>query len=197
MIFINDEPGGEASGRAIELAPGEYTVRAEKEGFDDCTEKIVLQGGDEKHITLKLDTVMGALEVVTRPAGTAVFLDGKLIGRSKPDPANPKISEVLRIPNIRQGEHTITITHKRAKFPKGGKRTVKVNVEKGKTARVDQIELWVPDVKILLKDGRVEEGRFLYYHADKSIHYQPRPGMGVTIRKELIRSVEKLPVEDE
>ena len=196
-LFINDEPRGEATGRAIELSPGEYTVRAEKEGFDDSTEKIVRRGGDVKRLTLTMDTVLGALEIVTRPAGVAVFLDGKLWGRSKPDPANPKISEVLRIPNVRQGEHTVTITHKRAKFPKGGSCTVKVNVEKGKTARVDQIELWVPDVKILLKDGRVEEGRFLYYHADKSIHYQPRPGMGVTIRKELIRSVEKLPVEDE
>ena len=148
-------------------------------------------------LVLMIVRAQGALEIVTRPAGVAVFLDGKLVGRSKPDASNPKISEVLRIPDIRQGEHTVTITHKRAKFPKGGRCTVKVNVEKGKTARVDQIELWVPDVKILLKDGRVEEGRFLYYHADKSIHYQPRPGMGVTIRKELIRNVEKLPVEDE
>lgn len=196
-VFINGEPRGEAAGTAFELPPGEYVVRAEKSGFNEVSEKIVLGGGEVKRLTLTLDTVMGALEIVTRPAGVAVFVDGKLIGRSKPDPANPKLSEVMRIPNIRQGEHSVTISHKRAKWPRGGSQTVSVNVVKGKTARVDRIELWVPDVKILLKDGRVEEGRFLYYHPDKSIHYQPRPGMGVTVRKELIRDVEKLPVEDE
>ncbi|MBR2364559.1 MAG: PEGA domain-containing protein [Lentisphaeria bacterium] len=196
-LFINGDSKGKADGRSIELPPGKYSVLVRRDGFDDTVKDVVLNAGETIQLNMDLDTLMGALEIVTRPAGVAVWVDNKLIGRSKPDPANPKYSEVLRVPNVRQGRHSVTIVHKRAKWNKDGKRTVYVNVEKGKTARVEQIELWVPDIKILLKDGRVEEGRFLYYQPDGSVHYQPRPGMGITRRKELVQSVEKLPIEDE
>ncbi|MBO5761203.1 MAG: PEGA domain-containing protein [Lentisphaeria bacterium] len=197
-LFINDTPKGDANGDPVALEAGRYTIRVEKDGFDDTVEDIVLKGGEKKKLTLRMDTVMGALEIVTKPAGVAVFVDGKLVGRSKADPANPKISGVLRVENLRRGKHTVTVTHKRAKRPRGGRLSVEIEVKKGETTRVDQhqLKLWVPDIKILMKSGEVREGIFLYNQPDGSLHYEPRPGMGVTLKKELIRKVEKLPVED-
>lgn len=195
-LFINDAPRGVANGEAIALEAGKYTIRSEKAGFDDAVEEIELKGGEKKSLTLQMDTVMGALEIVTKPAGVAVFVDGKLVGRSKADPANPKFSAVMKLTNMRRGEHTVTITHKRAKYPRGGILTRKVVVKKGETTRVDQLELWVPDIKITRTDGRVMEGKFLYEQPDKSIHFQQSPGMNMTLKKEYIWKVEKLPVED-
>lgn len=195
-LYINDVPRGDANGSAITLEPGKYKVRVEKDGFDDDVQEIVLRGGEKKHLTMKLDTVMGALEIFTRPAGVSVFVDGKLVGRSKPDPANPKFSEVVRVSNLRQGKHTVTIAHKRARKPRSGKLTVEVNVKKGQTTRVDQIELWVPDIKIILKSGGFVEGKFVNY-TPEGIRYEPQPGLRYVHKNEYVLRVEKLPLEDE
>lgn len=195
-LFIDDQPKGDANGEAIVVAAGKHTIRLSKAGFDDALEEIVLKGGETRRINMRLDTVMGGLEIITRPAGVAVFVDGKLIGRSKADPANPKISQVITVPNMRQGKHTVTIAHKRARKPAGGRLTVTVNVKKGQITRVDQIELWVPDMKLVLKDGKTVEGRFLGKTAE-GIYYEFRPGARYVHRYDLIERMEKLPVEDD
>ena len=196
-IYINGVHRGNTPGNPVSLVPGKYTVRVEKENFDDAEESVVLNGGEKKHLNLKLDTVMGSLEIVARPAGVSVYVDGKYIGRSKADPADPKYSEVIRVPNIRQGQHTVKISHKRARKPASGSLTKVVTVKKGETVRVDQIELWVPDIKIIRTNGQVIEGRFLRNMDDGGIYCESSPGIRYGYKKEWIKSIEKLPLEDE
>lgn len=195
-LFINGVPRGDANGEPITLSAGKHSVRVSKDGFDDAVDEIVLTGGETRRLNLKLDTVMGGLEIITRPAGVVVFVDGKLIGRSKADPDNPKISQVISVPNMRQGKHTVTISHKRARRPASGRLTVSVNVKKGQVTRVDQIGLWVPDVKIILKSGRVVEGIFVE-KTPEGIRCEFRPGARYVYKHSLVERMEKLPVEDD
>ena len=196
-IYINDVHRGNTPGSSVTLAPGKYKVRVEKENFDYAEENIVLNGGEKKHLKLTLDTIMGTLEIITRPAGVSVYVDGKYIGRSKADPANPRVSEVIRVPNIRQGNHTVKISHKRARRPAGGSLKKTVTVKKGETVRVDQIELWVPDIKIIRTNGQVVEGRFLRNMEDGGVYCESSPGIRYGYKKEWISRIEKLPLEDE
>lgn len=196
-IYINDVYRGNTPGNPVSLAPGKYKVKVEKENYDCEEETIVLSGGEKKILNMNLDTVMGTLEIVTRPAGVSVYVDGKFIGRSKADPANPRYSEVIRVPNIRQGEHTVKISHKRARRPPGGSLTKVVTVKKGETVRVDQIELWVPDIKIIRTNDKVIEGRFLRYMEDGGVYCEISPGINYGYKKEWIKRTEKLPLEDE
>lgn len=194
-VILNGESFGSSPRTFRELSPQKYTVRVEKEGFDADERHITLAPGTLEKIHFDLDTNMGGLDLVTIPAGLTVYIDGKSYGKTRQDPDNPGISEVMQVRNLSMGKHTIRISHKRARRPKGGTLVKEVIVRKGKIERVENLSLWIPNTRLHMKNGRIIDGR-LHYQNEKRVNFESYPGIKADRLKEDIRKIEPIPLEE-
>lgn len=84
----------------LELAAGQYLVEAEKEGYHNKSQIIILGESEKKNITLpELKPIYGALDVDYRPVGATIALDDRQVGTT---PA------LLR--DILVGNHNVTVS---------------------------------------------------------------------------------------
>ena len=59
-----------------QLAPGEYTLTAEKPHHRTDTRKVFVRVGSSETVSLAPEPIMGGLSIITNPAGAAIVLDG-------------------------------------------------------------------------------------------------------------------------
>ncbi len=109
------------------LSPGNHFVEFMKVGYQDWTDKVVLDPG-QNTLDVKLDTVVdpttGSIEVSSVPPGAAVFLDSVFKGQTWPD-------DTLDITNVQPGSHTLAV-----KLSGYVDTSQKVTVTKGKTSTI-------------------------------------------------------------
>lgn len=74
------------TGRLTGLAPGVYEVIAELDGHEPAFERLTLREGDPAaQVSLQLEPstgTMGEADILSRPAGASVYMDGQKIGQS-------------------------------------------------------------------------------------------------------------------
>jgi hypothetical protein len=87
----------------IDLPAGTHQVVVSKEGYEDFQRSVTVEGGKTSTVNAPLSVGSGEVEVVTKPPGLEVFIDGKSIGIS------PAHSAVIA------GSHSFSITR-----PEGG-----------------------------------------------------------------------------
>lgn len=108
-FYVNDGAEGKGPVTLANLAPGTYKVRCELEGFQSETRDVVLANGAVVNEEFRLENIMGALEIRTSPVGATVFVDGHVVGTTKSSNPDAAKSDVLTVPNLAEGEHTVIV----------------------------------------------------------------------------------------
>lgn len=108
-FYVNGVPQGKAPVSLGNLAPGAYVVRAELDGYGTQEKTVNVGLGETVSEEFRLESVLGRLEIRTKPVGAQVFVDGHACGTTRAADASAEISEVLTVPNLKEGEHTVII----------------------------------------------------------------------------------------
>ena len=189
-FYLNDEPRGPSPLVIPGLKPGDYVVRAEKEGYGTVTKTVTISNGASAREEFKLSNVMGRLEVRTEPAGATVVLDGRTIGVTRAVDEKTPVSETFQIDSVLEGEHTLVVRKEGyaewVRHPK---------VENNKTtqgiARLQR--LFVPDVEIVTDNGNYRG--VLVSRTPETIEVEVSLGISRTFRRAEIRSINLLTPE--
>jgi hypothetical protein len=189
-IFVNDAQNETTPLTITDLQPGKYTIRAEKNGYDNSTREVELGPDGKAEINIILDTNMGGIDLVVNPPGVTIYLDGKQIGVSQVG-EEETLSKIFPVRNLKNGAHAIKVSHKRA-IPSD--RTIDVSVEKGKISRPTPINVWIADAVLKLKNGKVLKVKLMQKN-EKEILFQPEPG--VTLKHEIEEVEAVVPLKPE
>ena len=167
-----------------DLLPGQYTFTVSKEGFDHSSSRVRIPAGTTLQETIHLDSNRSGVDVITQPANLTLYLDGKMLGVTQPDPSSGKrLSKLFSIRNIASGPHTLTVYHKRG-IPQ--KKTYKFTTEKGKIFRLTNVKLWIPNARITYAiDLPSKEGRILQKFPDGTAFFEYMPIPGSIIQEKL------------
>lgn len=189
-VYMNEKEYGQTPYTFRELLPGQYNITLRKEGFDESSCRVRLPAGASLRETIRLDSNRGGADIITQPANLTLYLNGKLLGISAPDPGNKKFSKLFTIRNLPAGTHTLTIYHKRGKPQK---KQYKFTTSKGKIVRLTNVKLWVPNARVTYNTTTpMEEGRIIQTFPDGSIYFEPAPGITTRVAKNVIRNIEYL-----
>ncbi len=181
-VFIGDKQYENTPTEVKGLQPGSYSIRLEKPGYDRATSEVTLRAGQRLEIDLSLDNNTGGIDLVANPPGVTVYVDGRMLGNTEPDPAQPSISKVFPVRNLGVGQHTIMVAHKRA-VP--DKKTIEVTIKKGKIERLPVLTMWIANATMKLRGGPTYTGR-LIAETDTEVMFEPEPGIRQSYKKDEI-----------
>ena len=108
-FYVNDKAYGRGPIAIPSLSPGEYSVRAEMDGYGTMTRTVTISNGESAREEFRLSNVMGRLEVRTSPPGAQVVLDGRAVGTTSSSDPEAEFSDVLPIENLLEGEHVLVV----------------------------------------------------------------------------------------
>jgi predicted Ser/Thr protein kinase len=91
------EPGWVVPYTIPELSSGPHNVVVSKDGYSDVQRSITVEGGRTATLSASLSVSSGELNIVTKPPGLEVLIDGQSVGRSP-------VRQTLTV-----GQHTYTI----------------------------------------------------------------------------------------
>lgn len=85
-VWLNNESLGEYDGNTItrQLEPGNYTVRATKDGYHEKAETVTISEALTSKISLTLEEKTGAIFVVSTPSGALITLNDNPTGKTTP-----------------------------------------------------------------------------------------------------------------
>lgn len=178
VCFIRGEKKGTTPLRVENLQPGNYKIKVQHPGYEAVEELVEIKPGSNEELTITLESGFGFARLNIQPAGVDVFVDGKLIGRSQPDPQHPDEVLAIVVPNLTPGTHTCTLSHPRAK-----PRTIKkfnFNVSKNKTTECPVFELWVANCEITYKRSGMKDQVKIIRIDDREIEFSLQPGISMT-----------------
>ncbi len=123
-VLVGGKPMGKTPLRKSDLPPGQYEIKMELKGHRVITRKVKLENQKITKVSEGLTARQGTLQVTTAPAGAAVMLDGKNIGKT-PLPPTATL----------EGEHTLKLVldrydtaERRVMVTEGGLRKVSVTL---------------------------------------------------------------------
>ena len=151
-FYLNDEPRGRGPLAVPGLAPGEYVVRAEMEGYGTMTKSVTIENGVSASEEFRLSNVMGRLEVCTSPVGAQVWVDGRLVGTTKSKDAYAEFSDIFAVENLMEGEHTLVV--KKDGYADLTRHPKIRNSQTSKHHRVRLARIFTPDIEIVTARGR-------------------------------------------
>ena len=137
---------------------------------------VTVHPGEPMSRTFTLDSNLGSIVLSVNPPGVNIYLDGKFICRTEADSKSRDVSRRVTLKNLSSGEHTITVSNKHAK---PDVKNVTVTVGKGKTVQVPEINAWLPDTKIVLKNGSTYTGRLTDWYTEDSDRVMFRHSAGI------------------
>jgi len=178
-IYLNDAFQGEAPVKIENLPPGQYRVRAEKEGHDPDARTLPLGNGEKKSVEFRLRSNLGRLEITTEPAGVKIFIDGKEVGETVDDPGkSTQISLPRAIEDVAVGEREIRLV--RQQFEE--QREV-VTIERGRTftKHYKLVRRFIPDYEIKTVNN-IFRGVYINRTGEATI-IETAPGVMNTVRR--------------
>ena len=182
-LFINDIDYGTTPYKRESIEAGDYTVRLSLPGYDTFEQTITVHPGEPMERRFTLDPNTGSIILSVNPPGMNIYLDGKFVCRTEADSKSRDVSRRVTLKNLSSGEHTITVSNKNAK---PDVKNITVTVGKGKTVQVPEINAWLPDTKIVLKNGSTYTGRLTDWYTEDAERVMFRHSAG--IRDEYKRS---------
>ncbi len=96
-------------GQRISLLAGTYATRIERPGYTPVDQSIEVSAGQVLQVQVVLNRSSAVLHVLTEVAGITVFLDGKEVGVTNPDPLDESASPSLMVDGVTPGSHTIEL----------------------------------------------------------------------------------------
>jgi hypothetical protein len=130
-VLLNGRHRGTTPLSVRNLAPGTYTLRVTRSGFQEDSRRVTIAGSATREVNVRLarerprpapaaTTFTGALYVDSRPRGARVLLDGREIGTTP-----------LQVSDIRAGTHVV-----RLELANHRPWTASTRIVAGETARV-------------------------------------------------------------
>ena len=190
-FYVNNEAKGRGPLSIPGLKPGEYSVRAELEGYGTLTKTISIDNGQSANEEFRLSNVMGRIEVRSSPVGAQVFLDGKPYGVTKSKDPDAEFSDILTIENVMEGEHTLVL--KKEGF---SDKTSHPKVQSEKTSKYHHQRLariFTPDVEIITARGNYQG--VLISRSGEWVEIETKPGITQSFARDEIRDIKFLKPE--
>ena len=149
-FYLNGDYRGRSPLVISGLKPGEYEVRAERDGFGTETRKVKVSNGSTPRVEFRMSNVMGRLEVKTSPAGAQILFDGRPAGTTTTNDPDAEFSDVLAIENVLEGEHTLVV---RKSGYAETTRHPKIKSNRTSKANIRLKRIFKPDVEIVTDTG--------------------------------------------
>ena len=148
----------------------------------------------ENNLTSNANT--GNIILSVNPPGMNIYLDGKFISRTESDSKSRDISKRVTLRNISAGEHQITISNKHAK---PSTKSTTVTVGRDKTIQVPELNCWLPDTTIILKNGSRYTGRLTDKYDDNAekIAFRHSAGISTDFNRSNIKEIIPLDIIDD
>ena len=186
-FYLDDIPRGEGPLAITDLKPGEYRVRAEKDGFGVLEKMVTVEAGQSLREEFRLSNVMGRLEVRTEPPGATVVFDGRILGITKGESLR---SDVFPVENVREGEHVVIV---RKEGYEETSRRVTVRNSKTSQTNIRLKRIFLPDIEIETVHGIVR-GVLVEESAEK-VMVEVSLGITKAIMRTEIRGTKRLKVK--
>jgi hypothetical protein len=106
-IYVDGRYITQSPGIVPNLAPGSHSLRLHKAGYDEYVSTVTVYAGQMTPVTVTLSpqrSTVGSIEVMSTPAGSALYLDGHYMGLT---PSGDYFDLTSLIP----GYHTILLRH--------------------------------------------------------------------------------------
>lgn len=191
-VKINGKDYGRTPIRITQLPAGAYAVELSANGFDPVKFQLNLAPGKTAERLITLSSATGGIDLVTYPAGITIYIDGREQGTTIADEDNPSYSKRFSIRDLAPGPHTLTLAHKRAK---PNRISIKVEISKGKIERLNNLNMWIANATLRLKDGTVYTGRLIARLKNGEIRFDLQPGINMSFKKNEIESI--TPIKDQ
>ena len=187
-VFLDDDYQGKTPLTISSVTPGTHTLRVELPGHAPVTRSVTLANGAEETEEFKMASVLGRLEISTRPYGAKVLLDGKAVGSTKAQGGDASRSQILALENIPAGEHAVMV-HLNGYQDASRKITVRANGTEQVYFTLSRI--FTPDTEIETIRG-VYRGVFVKKDFFGAITREISPGVEQTFKAEDIRKMKTL-----
>lgn len=185
-FYVNGEYRGKTSVVLPGLAPGDYVVRAELEGYGTETRRIAIDNGSTPREEFRLSNQMGRIELRTIPAGVQVLLDGRIVGTTKSTDDEAEFSDVFAIENVLEGEHVLLL---RADGYAESVRHPKVQSMKTLQQSVRLRRVFKPDVEIKTDQGTYCGVLVKSKNSADFVTIEVKPGIEQSFPRASIRSI--------
>lgn len=150
-VYIDNQFQGETPHSIMDIKPGEYRVRVEKDGHDPQARTVALGRGERKVEEFRLSSNTGRIELVTEPADVTVLVNGRKVGvTSAKDGETTNVSALFPIEALPAGECELRFVRK-GFFEKSQKATV--NRGETTTLTVTLKRRFIPDFEITTANG--------------------------------------------
>ena len=176
-LFINDIDYGVTPYKRDSIEAGDYTIRLSMDGYDTIEQTVTVHPGEPMNRTFTLDSNLGTIILSVNPPGMNIYLDGKFVCRTEPEGKSRDVSQRVTLKNLTSGEHTITMSNKHAK---PDVKTISVKLGKGRTVQLPEFSFWIPDTKIVLKNGSEYRGRLTDKYTEDAKRFSFRHSAGIT-----------------
>jgi len=195
-VYINGELQGAAPVNLEDVAPGAYNVRVELRGHADIERVVQVTRGDAVVEEFRMVSNSGTLQIVTRPAGVRVNIDGEFMGTTEaPADRTDRVSLPLQIDLLSRGSHTLQLVKEGYSFE-----NKRFFIEKDKVTALEETleRKFIPNVLVRIGAGedRTLTGVLVRKHINGDVELEIRPGVFRTILARDIISVEPLKQEE-
>lgn len=174
-LFVDEKLSGQSPLTLDAIEVGSHVVRAELDGYTPVSRTLEFQQGEKKVEEIRLEREVGVLEVMAKPEGIRVFVDGIDQGGVllSPDNPIPRFSQELAV-----GAHVVSL-----RLKGHGAVERRVVVEKGQTNSVKEVlkRVFLPDTRIKLRNGEVLTGVFGEKLANGDVRLETQIGIYKTI----------------
>ncbi len=193
-VFLNDKIRGQTPLVIDATEPGNYTVRAELEGYEPQSRAIEIGRAQTKVVDLTLVRNTGSLELVTDPPGAKVIVDGQDKGLTQAG-APDAPSQVMKVDLLPVGEHKLQLS-KKGFYPVDRAFSVKTNAITG--VREALKRKFVADTVVRLKStpGDVVVGILSKKQPNGDVELETKSGIFRTIKAEDVQSVDPLAADE-
>lgn len=196
-VYVDGEFRGEAPVNIRGIEPGAHNVRVEMRGHADESRTVQIGRGESVVEEFELERNSGTLQIVTRPAGVNVNINGEFMGTTKPGlDRSDVVSSPLMIDMLSQGSHTLQLVREGYSFE-----TKRFFITKDKVTALEEtlMRKFIPNVLLRIGTGKddVITGVLQRRHINGDVELEIRKGVFRTFPKDSFISLEPLKQEEE
>ena len=175
-VFVDDTLKGQTPVALDGLSAGSHTLRVEMDGCEAETRSVDLKNAEKRVEEFKLSRNVGRLEVMVKPDGGAVVVDGVEKGTVMAGAEGSVGQLALELP---VGDHTVALSLKGY-----GSVEKRVTIEKGQTVTIKEIlkRSFVADTRIRLVSGEIVTGSLVEKLPNDDVKLETQLGIYKTIK---------------
>ena len=196
-VYVDGEYKGEAPINIRGIEPGAHNVRVDLRGHAADSRTVQIGRGESVVEEFQLERNSGTLQIITRPAGVNVNIDGEFMGKTLPGTdASDVVSRLLMIDMLSQGSHTLQLVREGYTFE-----TKRFFITKDQVSTLEETleRKFIPNVILRIGHGKDEviTGVLQRRHPNGDVGLEIRKGVFRTFPADTIISLEPLKQEED